>query len=312
MPNGRNEMTGSTSGKFPLTRYAWLSIGAALTTIALKGLAYHITGSVGLLSDILESTVNLTSAVVALIVLSVADRPANEEFTFGFSKVEYFSSGFEGGMIVLAAIGIIITAVPRLINPVPLEQVGLGLAVSVLASLINLGVAIELIRVGREHNSITLEADGKHLMTDVWTTAGVLVGVGLVWLTGYARLDAVIALLVAANIIYTGYRLLLHSGRGLLDVAISPEELDKVREALDSFAERGVSYHALRTRQAAARRFLDVHLLVPGHWTVKQGHDLAEEVETKIRGLIPNASITTHVEPLGDPLSRRHDGVDLV
>ncbi len=177
----------------PLTRYAWLSIAAALITIILKTAAYFLTGSVGLLSDALESTVNLASAIVALIALVIVARPANDEFTFGFSKVEYCASGFEGGMILLAAVSIILSALPRLLNPVPLEQVGLGLAISLIASLINLGVSLVLIRAGKRHNSITLEADGRHLMTDVWTTAGVLVGILLVWITGYERLDPVIA-----------------------------------------------------------------------------------------------------------------------
>jgi cation diffusion facilitator family transporter len=287
----------------PLTRFAWLSIIAALMTITMKSAAYFLTGSVGLLSDALESMVNLAAAVVALLVLKLIIRPANDEFTFGYSKAEYFSSGFEGGMILLAAAGIIITALPRLFNPVPLEQLGLGLAISVAASLINLAVSMILMRAGRRYNSITLEADARHLMTDVWTTAGVLVGIALVWLTGFIRLDPIIAMLVAANIIFTGYRLLIRSGRGLLDISLPPEELTSVKSILDSYKAQGVSYHALRSRQAAARKFLVVHLLVPGDWSVRKSHSLAEQFERKVVETIKNANIVTHIEPVEDPLS---------
>jgi cation diffusion facilitator family transporter len=294
----------STSEKsIPLTRFAWLSIAAALATISLKGSAYFLTGSVGLLSDALESLVNLAAAVVALAALSMVSRPANDEFTFGYSKIEYFASGFEGGMILLAAAGIIITALPRLFHPVPLEQLGLGLAISVVASLINLGVSLVLLRAGRRYNSITLEADARHLMTDVWTTVGVLVGIALVWLTGFIRLDPIIAMLVACNILFTGYRLLVRSGRGLLDISLPPEELASVKSILDSYKSQGVGYHALRSRQAAARKFLVVHLLVPGNWSVRKGHQLAEEVEIQVLRNLPNANIVTHIEPVGDPAS---------
>ena len=294
----------------PLTRYAWLSIGAALLTITLKASAYFITGSVGLLSDALESTVNLAAAVVALLVLRLITRPANDEFTFGFAKAEYFASGFEGGMILLAAFAIIITALPRLFHPVPLERLGIGLLISVVAALVNLGVALVLMRAGKRYNSITLEADARHLMTDVWTTGGVLVGIALVWLTGYLRLDAIVALLVAVNIVFTGYRLLVRSGRGLLDVALPQGELDSVKSVLDSYESQGVRYHALRSRQAAARRFLAVHLLVPGNWTISRGHRLAEDVETRVRAALPHTNIVTHLEPTGDPLSLQDAQLD--
>jgi cation diffusion facilitator family transporter len=293
-----------------LTRYAWLSIAAAVVTICMKSTAYLLTGSVGLLSDALESTVNLAAAIVALIALRIVVRPADDEYTFGYSKVEYFASGFEGGMILLAAASIIITAVPRLIHPVPLEQVGLGLAISAAASLINLGVALVLMRAGKRYNSITLEADARHLMTDVWTTVGVLAGIALVSLTGFVRLDPIVALLVAANIIFTGYRLLVRSGRGLMDVALPPEETARVNAILDSYQGQGVRYHALRSRQAAARKFLVVHLLVPGAWTVSQGHQIAEQVETEVLRAIPYSSIATHVEPIEDPASLRDISLD--
>ncbi len=286
-----------------LTRYAWLSIAAAVVTITLKSTAYFLTGSVGLLSDALESFVNLAAAIVALFALRIVTRPADDEFTFGYSKVEYFSSGFEGGMILLAAAGIVITAVPRLIHPQPLEQLGVGLVISVVASLINLGVALILQRAGKTYNSITLEADARHLMTDVWTTGGVLVGIALVMITGYMRLDPIIALLVAANILFTGYRLLVRSGRGLMDVALGPEELDSVKAILNEYKPKGVDYHALRSRQAAARKFMVVHLLVPGSWSVARGHKLAEQIENQVRATISNTNIVTHVEPAEDPSS---------
>jgi cation diffusion facilitator family transporter len=296
-------MVASTEHPRDLTRYAWLSIAAAIVTIAMKTTAYLLTSSVGLLSDALESLVNLAAAIVALIALRILSRPASDEYTFGYYKVEYFSSGFEGGMILLAAVSIIVSALPRLLDPVPLDQLGLGIAVSAAASSINLVVARVLLRAGKRYNSITLEADARHLMTDVWTTVGVLIGIGLVSLTGFLRLDAIIALLVAVNIIVTGYRLLVRSGRGLMDVALPAEETAKVTAILESYEAKGVRYHALRSRQAAARKFMVVHLLVPGVWTVSQGHQLAEQVEREIRQIIPNSNIATHVEPIEDPAS---------
>jgi cation diffusion facilitator family transporter len=302
--------TNTAEKQIPLTRYAWLSIAAAIVTITMKASAYFLTGSVGLLSDALESMVNLAAAVVALLVLTLIARPANDEFTFGYSKAEYFSSGFEGGMILLAAAAIVFTALPRLLHPVPLEKLGLGLAISVGASLINLAVSMILMRAARRYNSITLEADAKHLMTDVWTTAGVLVGIALVWVTGFIRLDPIIAILVALNILFTGYRLLIRSGRGLLDVAIPQEELSSVKSILDSYKEQGVSYHALRSRQAAARKFMVVHLLVPGTWSVRKSHSLAEQFENRVGETISNANIVTHIEPIEDPLSMKDANID--
>jgi cation diffusion facilitator family transporter len=293
-----------------LTRYAWLSIGAAILTILLKGTAYFLTGSVGLLSDALESTINLAAAVVALVALHTVQRPPDDEFAFGYSKVEYFAGGFEGGMIALAAVGIVISAVPRLLNPTPLEQIGLGLAVSALASVINLAVALILMRAARRANSITLEADARHLMTDVWTTGGVLVGIALVWLTGFTRLDPLIALLVAANIVVTGYRLMARSLRGLMDAAIPAEDIARVKRILGEYQQQGVGFHALRSRQAAARKFLVVHLLVPGEWSIRQGHALADRFENDVRAALPNANIVTHIEPAGDPLSMQDADLD--
>jgi len=294
----------------PLTRYAWLSIGAAILTIGMKTLAYYLTGSVGLLSDALESTVNLAAAIVALIALRMVARPPDDEYTFGYYKVEYFASGFEGGMILLAAVGIFMTALPRLVNPVPLEQVGLGLAISAFASLINLGVALVLMRAGKRYNSITLEADARHLLTDVWTTVGVLVGVALVALTGYVRLDPLVAILVAINILVTGYRLLVRSGRGLMDEALPPQETAAIKSILDSYRDKGIRYHALRSRRAAARKFLVAHLLVPGEWSVQKGHQLAERIEAEVMQAIPNSNLVTHLEPLEDPASMDDAPID--
>jgi len=293
-----------------LTRYAWLSIAAAIMTITLKTSAYLLTGSVGLMSDAIESFVNLAAAIVALIALRILARPENDDFTFGFSKVEYFSSGFEGGMILLAGVSIISSALPRLINPVPLEQLGLGLLISVIASLINLGVAMVLMRAGKRYNSITLEADARHLMTDVWTTGGVLVGITLVWRTGFLRLDPLIAIAVAVNILFTGYRLLIRSGRGLLDTALPSEETAEVKSILDAYQPEGIGYHSLRSRQSAARKFMVVHLLVPGDWTVRQGHLIAEQIETKVIKAIPHSNIVTHIEPIEDPISLQDINLD--
>ena len=303
-------MKSETDNHPSLTRFAWLSIAAAVVTILLKTSAYFVTGSVGLLSDALESFVNLAAALVALFTLNLIVRPANEQFTFGFSKAEYFSSGFEGGMILLAAGAIIMTALPRLINPVPLEQVGLGLLISIVASLINLGVALVLLRAGKRYGSITLEADARHLLTDVWTTVGVLVGIVLVWLTGYERLDPIVALLVAANILYTGYRLLRRSAFGLMDIALPVDDLKTIESILDSYQKEGIRFHALRTRRAAAVSYIAVHILVPGEWTVEHGHQLAEEIEVKVRTAVPNTRIVTHIEPVEDAISLQDAGLE--
>lgn len=286
-----------------LTRYAWLSVAAALATIAIKTGAWWLTGSVGLLSDALESLVNLIAALMALWMLWLAERPPDEEHAYGYSKAEYFSSGFEGGLIFLAAAAIIWTAVPRLMAPRPLEQVGLGLALSVFASGINLWVAMLLRRAGRRHNSITLEADAHHLMTDVWTSAGVVVGVGAVALTGLQHLDPIIAIAVALNILWTGYGLIRRSALGLLDRSLSPERRANIQTILARYEAEGIAFHALRTREAAGRSFVTVHVLVPGAWTVQSGHDLAEAIESEIRGAIPGVSVTTHLEPSDDPAS---------
>lgn len=286
-----------------LTRYAWLSIAAALVTIALKTAAYGITGSVGLLSDALESLVNLAGGFMALAMLTVAARPADEDHAYGHGKAEYFSSGVEGTLIVIAALSIGFAAARRLITPRPLEQVGLGLAISVVASLVNFGVALLLLREARKHNSITLEANARHLLTDVWTSAGVLVGVGAVALTDWERLDPIVALVVAANIIWTGVRLVRRSVGGLMDRAIPAEDVAVIQKVLDNFRRDGVQFHAVITRQSGAQKFVSMHVLVPGGWKVRRGHQLLERIESDIRRAVAKAVVFTHLEPLEDPTS---------
>ena len=286
-----------------LTRFAWLSITAAILTIALKAAAYFITGSVGLLSDAIESLVNLVGGIMALAMLTVAARPADKEHTYGHSKAEYFSSGVEGGLILVAAISIGFAAVQRLITPKPLEAIGLGLGVSVLASLINLAVAMLLLRVGRMRNSITLEANAHHLLTDVWTSVGVIVGVGAVAVTGWQPLDPIVALLVGANIVRTGVSIVGRSISGLMDAAIPAAEVAAVREVFGKYEGLGVQFHALRTRQAGARKFVSTHVLVPGEWTVQRGHELLDQIEADIRKVVPGAVVFTHLESLEDPAS---------
>jgi len=286
-----------------LKRFAWLSIAAAIATIALKTVAYLLTGSVGLLSDAVESLVNLVGAVMALSMLTVAARPEDDDHAYGHSKAEYFSSGVEGTLILIAALSIGAAAAQRLLAPQPIEQVGAGLAVSVAASVINLAVALVLLRAGKQHHSITLEANAQHLMTDVWTSAGVIVGVGAVVATGWLRLDPIVAMLVAANIVWTGSRIVRKSILGLMDTALPADELTAVRAALDGHLKEGVQYHALRTRQSGARRFVSLHVLVPGEWTVHRGHELLEDIEAKIRAAVPNVTVFTHLESLDDPAS---------
>lgn len=293
-----------------LTRFAWLSIAAALATIALKGLAWWLTGSVGLLSDALESFVNLAAAILALWLLKVAARPPDDEHSFGHDKAEYFASGIEGTFILAAAIGIVLTAVPRLLHPEPLQQLGWGLAVSAVAALVNLVVGQILIRAGKAHHSITLEADGQHLMMDVWTSAGVIAAVALVAATDWLRLDPLIAIAVAAHICLTGVRLMRRSVSGLMDSALPREERDRVQAILERHRAAGVDYHALRTRQAGHRRFVYFHLLVPGAWSVEKGHNLMEDIEGEIRASLPYATVIAHLEPVEDPSSYQDVNLD--
>jgi cation diffusion facilitator family transporter len=291
-------------------RFAWLSIAAASLTIALKLGAWAMTRSVGLLSDALESIVNLVAAIVALIALTVAAQPADEEHEYGHTKAEYFSGATEGVLIIVAAVGIMVTAIERLIHPQPLERLGIGMGISVLASLINAGVALVLRRASKQYNSIALEADAHHLLTDVFTTAGVLVGMLLVMMSGWTLLDPLIAIAVAIWIARTGIGIVRQSMAGLLDSSIPREQRTRVEAILDGFRDAGVRWHALRTRQAGVRTFVSVHLLVPGAWTVKRGHDLAEKVESKIRGVFTRATVLTHLEPVEDDVSYRDQGLD--
>jgi cation diffusion facilitator family transporter len=293
-----------------LQRFAWLSIAAAVATISLKTVAWWLTGSVGLLSDALESVVNLVAAVMALWMLTLAARPPDEDHAYGYSKAEYFASAFEGALIFVAALAIGWTAVDRLLNPQPLERVGAGLIVSMVASAINFAVARVLFRAGRKHHSIALEADAHHLMTDVWTSVGVIVGVAAVAFTGWQRLDPIIALAVAANIVITGFRLMRRSALGLLDRALPAESLDAIRTVLARYEDKGLEFHALRTRQAAGRSFITLHVLVPGDWSVRRGHMLVEDIEAELRNAVPRASVLAHLEPIGEPASYRDQHLD--
>ena len=290
-------------GKSSLTQFAWLSIAAAVTTIGLKTGAYLLTGSVGLLSDAVESIVNLLGGLMALWMLTIAARPADLKHTYGHSKAEYFASGTEGFLILLAAASIAYTAVQRLIHPQDLEKVGWGLGVSATASLINFLVARVLLKAGRKNNSITLEADSAHLMTDVWTSLGVILAVFVVSITHWQIIDPVIALIVAVNIIYTGVHLVGRSVSGLMDVALPPSEQKEIEGILDKYRKKGIEFHALLTRQSAARKFISVHILVPGDVTVHDGHHIAEEFEHDILDLFNNAVVMTHLEPIEDEIS---------
>ncbi len=280
-----------------------LSIAAALATLALKGIAWQLTGSIGLLSDALESGINLFAALAAYFSLWYAARPVDLSHTYGHEKIEFFSSGLEGGLIVVAALAIVGTAVHRLFNPVRLEEIGTGTLISAVATVINLAVALVLLRVGRKHQSIVLEADGQHLMTDVWTSAAVIAGVGLVAATKRTWLDPVAALLMAANILWTGFSLLRRSFNGLMDAALPDEEVALLRTAISGRLETATTFHALRTRRSGSRRFADCHLLVPGDWSVKRAHDLGERIEAAVRQAIPGLELTLHIEPIDAAVS---------
>ena len=280
-----------------LTRYAWLSIAAALSTIGLKSVAYLLTGSVGLLSDAAESLVNLVAAVIALIALHVAARPADDNHNFGHGKAEYFSAGIEGLMIFVAAGFILVTSVQRFLHPSALESVGLGLAISTLATMVNWSVGLLLLRAGARHRSVTLAADGKHLLTDVWTSFGVIVGVLLVGLTGWQRLDPIVAAIVGLNILVTGFRLVSQSVTSLLDAAMPAGDLARVSAVLDAMRTAEVDFADVRTRESGRHRFVTFTVLVPGSWTVERGHTLADDVEAAIMKDLPDTDVQTHLEP---------------
>lgn len=286
------------------SRIAWLSIAAAITTIALKTSAYLLTGSVGLLSDALESGVNLMAAGFLLVVLRIAAAPPDAEHEFGHGKAEYFSSGLEGALIFVAAIAIVVSALPRLFAPVPLQRLDVGLAISAAAALVNLLVARRLLAAGRRHGSIALEADAHHLMTDVWTSVGVIVGVGLVEVTDSPRMDPLVAIGVAIHILWMGARLIRRSAMGLLDAAVAPLARLELERVLAGFErEESIGWHALRTRHAGRRRFVSLHVLVPGTWTVARGHDLCERIERALAELHHPTTVMTHLEPIDDARS---------
>lgn len=293
-----------------LIRVISVSIAVAVLTIGMKVAAWLLTGSVGLLSDAAESVVNLVAAGVALIVILWATRPPDEDHAYGHEKADYLSAGFEGALILLAAVTIAYAAIERLINPAELTEVGVGLAISAVASLLNLLTARLLVRTGEEESSLVLVADGRHLMTDVVTSAGVIIGVGLVWLTGWETLDPIIALLVAANIVRTGVGLVSDSMTGLMDKALPDSEIAQVNEVLEKYESQDIQFHALRTRKAGRRTFISVHVLVPGDWSVKEGHDLAERFEEDLRNRFDQATVFTHLEPIEDPVSFADTGLD--
>jgi cation diffusion facilitator family transporter len=286
-----------------LTRFAWLSIGTAVLTIFLKTTAYWLTGSVGLLSDALESGINLAAAVMALITLTIAAQPPDADHTYGHDKAEYFAGGVVGALVVVAAVTIGITAVRSLFDPQPLEQIGLGLAISLLAALCNFITARVLLQAGEQHDSMTLMADGRHLMADVWTSGAVVVGIGGVALTGWFIFDPLIALVVAVHILRSGLRLVSQAVGGLMDESLPAHELARVENVLNSYRDEGIAYHALRSRRSGARRFVSVHIQVPGAWTVQKGHTLLETLEADLRRELPALSVFTHLEPLEDPAS---------
>ncbi len=297
--------------KQSLKKFAYLSIAAAMVTIGLKFSAYLYTGSMGLLSDALESCVNLIAAVVALVMIHISEKPADEGHEFGHTKAEYFSSAIEGGLIMVAAFSIIWTAAPKLFHPKEIENVGLGLLISLSASVVNMATAMVLIRNGKKNKSLLLEADGKHLMTDVWTSAGVIAGIGLVKLTGLLILDPIIAILVAINIIWTGFVLLRRSADGLMDATINEADLKLITDYLNELKTEKVDYHSLMTRQAGQRKFISLHLLIPGEWSVQQGHDYAENIEETIEDMFAEpVTVSTHIEPIEDPASMRDIGID--
>jgi cation diffusion facilitator family transporter len=295
-----------------LPRYAWLSLITAIVIITLKVAAYRLTGSIGFLSDALESGANIIAAVITLIALVVAARPPDKDHAFGHSKAEYLSSGVEGVLILIAALFIAVQAVRRLVDPQPLEQVAAGVALSAVAAAINWGVARILMRAGRRHRSAALTADAQHLLTDVWTSAGVIGGVGLVGLTGWHWLDPVIALLVAAHIVVIAVRLIRETIDGLMDTALPQDEIDRIDGILDDYRAQGVTFHALRTREAGSQRFVSFHVQVPGSWSVQAGHELLEQIESDIRRDLSPVSVFTHLEPAEDPVSWADDTLNRV
>jgi cation diffusion facilitator family transporter len=295
---------------FSARSYAFLSIGAALVTIVLKAGAYLVTDSVGLLSDAIESLINLAAALMAVWALTLASRPPDAEHAYGHAKAEYFASAVEGLLVLIAAAGIGWAAWNRLLHLRAIEQVWLGLSISLVAAAVNGAVALTLLRAGRRLRSITLIADAHHLLTDVWTSAGVVVGVVLVQLTGWLILDPLVALLVAANIVWTGVGLLRDTAAGVLDTALPPADQARIAAVLAPYQAEGITFHALRTRSAGQRRFVSLHILVPGVWTIQHGHALAEQIERAIVAALPKTTVFTHLEPIEDPVSWEDQTLD--
>lgn len=296
------------------TRFAWLSVGASFLVLALKLAAWQYTDSVGLLSDALETLTNVGGATMALLMLRLAVQPPDDGHAYGHGKAEYFSSGFEGMLIFLAAGLIVVEAWPRLLEPQPIDSPGLGLGIAVVATLINFTVARLLRGAAQRYDSVTLDADSRHLMADVWTTVGVVVGVALVALSGWLRLDAIVAMAVAVHVLWEGLTLMQEAATGLMDAAWPEDEQRVLKAVLDEFRAEGegglIDFHAIRTRRAASRRFAEFHVLVPGAWTVQEGHDLVERVEQALHERLPRISVLTHLEPSDDPRSYGDEGLD--
>lgn len=288
--------------KKSLAPIVWISIVASILTISIKSAAYYITDSVGFMSDAMESFINLAAGIVAFRMLSISVRPPDKDHPFGHDKAEYFSSLIEGSLIVLAAIGIIYTAVNRLYNPQPLQELNIGMMLSIFATLINFVTARILLYFSRKHNSITLEADSHHLMADVWTTVGIIVGMFLVKLTNLQVLDPIMAILVAISIIYTGTKLVIRSTDGLMDTQISEKDLIEIRQILDTYKSReNIEYHALYTRQSSSKKFISFHLLFPGDMSVYQAHDMTKKIEKDIKEKFSYSDVFIHLEPINDP-----------
>jgi len=298
MPATQASNTGQRSRGDEARRYMRLSIFAALATISLKLVAWWVSGSVGLLSDALESFVNLAGAMFALLMIQIANEPPDASHPFGHSKAEYFSSGFEGTMIFVAAVAILWSAAPRILHPQPLEALGMGLWFSAASTALNLGVSLTLSRASRRLRSVALEADARHLMADVWTSVGVIMALIAVTLTGWTWLDPLIAVAVAIHILFEGWRLMRGAADGLMDQALPVADVANIESLLDEYAVRGVHYAGLKTRMAGSQRFVHLNVLVPGDWRVDQSHELLDEIEARVSAVLGEAQVTTHLEPL--------------
>lgn len=304
-------MAGMASGSPPdgsnrtrdeiVVRYAWLSLAVSIVVIVIKAAAWWVTDAVGLLSDAAESLVNVAAAVVALSALRVARKPADSNHHYGHSKAEFFSAAIEGQLIFVAACVILYTSVRRFLDPQPLDEVGVGLALSCVAALLGGIVAIMLIRAGKTYNSAVLHADGHHLLTDLYTSIGVIVAVIAVWVTGWERLDPIIAFVMGLNILRIGWKLVNSAASALMDESWPAEEQQRLADILAGFKSSQVDLHGLRTRHSGTRRFADVHVLVPGEWTVNRGHDTVEDIENAVREAFPECTLSVHLEPIEDP-----------